>query len=224
MCFACPLLQTKPNYSIFFVAFGSRNQFSPFKSETSFSKCHGTCGVCGGFPLSPLNWMLSCTQLVRRPSEGTSMSKYVASQKRQHNPRVWCWRGLIAFVALWIHCESGGLWVFPLETWEGHQESTAAVILNPSSASPSPVIDDWIRDNDSHRDPLQEGGDYADMVEEPQIHPSLWWLTIRCDEGCNSSWEETRSAAALIQYIISSPFPLTVTITHHVEEEICRGK
>lgn len=49
-------------------------------------------------------------------------------------------------------------------------ESPAPVILHLSSPSLSPVIDDWIRDNDSHRDPSQEGGHYADMVEEPRTH------------------------------------------------------
>lgn len=67
--------------------------------------------------------------------------------------------------------------LLPGDMWGGGggttSESPAPVILHPSFPSPSPVIDDWIRDNDSHRDPLQEGGHYADMVEEPQIQPSM---------------------------------------------------
>ncbi len=95
----------------------------------------------------------------------------------------------------------------------GTSESTAPVILHPSSPSPSPVINGWIRDNDSHRDPLQEGGHYADMVEELQIQPAMWWLTILY----NTAAERKQDRTAVVQCSASfpHPFPLAITITHH---------
>lgn len=70
---------------------------------------------------------------------------------------------------LWIsHVDSSEAVSLPPGDIWATSESTAPVILHPSSPSFSPVINDWIRANDSHRDPLQEGGYYADIVGEPQ--------------------------------------------------------
>lgn len=106
----------------------------------------------------------------------------------------------------------------PPRDMRGTSESAAPVILHPSSPSPSPVIDDWIRDNDSHRDPLQEGGHYADMVGEPQIQPSMWWLTIR---QLKENKIRRQSCNAVHHFLTLSPWP---SLLHIIEKGDLRGK
>lgn len=90
----------------------------------------------------------------------------------------------------WICC-SGFIMSLPPGDMTGTSESTAPVILHPSSPSFSPVINDWIRANDSHRDPLQEGGYYyADMVEEPQTQSSMARPTICCNTAAKSKQDQ----------------------------------
>lgn len=79
------------------------------------------------FSWTPVTWMLPSAQLVGFSSRSTSMSKYVALWKRKHNPLVWCWRGLITFVALRIHFKRGATSAPAPET----SKSTEAVISHP---------------------------------------------------------------------------------------------
>lgn len=74
-----------------------------------------------------------------------------------------------------------------------------------------PVIADRIRDNDSHRDPFQEGGHYADTPDEWWTRTSPRWLTIR--RGC----EETGSVTSDVLWRAASlaQSPLGITIAHY---------
>lgn len=67
----------------------------------------------------------------------------------------------------------------PLEGSEAHQTAqTLSSGIRPHRTLP-PVIADRIMDNDSHRDPSQEGGHYADMPDESWTQTSPRWLTMR---------------------------------------------
>lgn len=66
-------------------------------------------------------------------------------------------------------------------------------------------------DNDSHRDPFQEGGYYADMPDESWKQTSPWWLTMQ--RGC----EETGSVTSGVLWRAASlaQSPLGITIAHY---------
>lgn len=99
----------------------------------------------------------------------------------------------------------------PLETIEGHQTAqTLSSGIRPIRPLP-PVFADRIRDNDSHRDPFQEGGHYADTPDEWWTRTSPRWLTIR--RGC----EETGSVTSDVLWRAASlaQSPLGITIAHY---------
>lgn len=97
------------------------------------------------------------------------------------------------------------------ETREGHRTAQSLSSGIRSLRPLPPVIADQIRDNDSHRDPFQEGGHYADMSDEWWMRTSPRWLTIR--RGC----EETGSVTSDVLWRTASlaQSPLGITIAHY---------
>lgn len=178
------LMHTKPKQ-----CFVSRKQppGQVIPNRNVISQCHQVCGMWWGFLLNPcdLNVILYITGglFFQGSHQWVNMC---LSHKRKHHAWVWCWRGLITFLVRCIHSKKGG---YESSPWRhvrhGHQKaqrlSSYICPLHPlpqSSTIGSGIMTLW-------------GTLYrkADMVEESQIQPSLWWWTI----GHNSAAERKQA-------------------------------
>lgn len=111
-------------------------------------------------------------------------------------------------VARWIRA---GRVFLPRRRWRDIRRRRPCHLASVLSGPFPPVIADRIRDNDSHRDPFQEGGHYADTPDEWRTRPSPRWLTIRraCEETGSVTSHALCCAASLAQP------PLGITIAHY---------
>lgn len=127
----------------------------------------------------------------------------------------WCFRMPItfffSFCPFFCWLDPSKTSVPPLETGEGHQTVQALSSGIRSLRPLPPVTVDRIRDNDSHRDPFQEGGHYADMSDEWWTRTSPRWLTIR--RGCEETGSLTSDALCRTASLAHSP--LGITIAHY---------
>lgn len=88
------------------------------------SESHKTCGMWWGFLLNPCDLDVTVHNWWAAFQGSHQWVNMRLGQKRQHNPWVWRWRGLITFLVRWIHCKKGG---YESSPWRhvrhGHQKA-----------------------------------------------------------------------------------------------------